>query len=308
MAWVPPADPIFKNNLQKLALQTGNDGSIQAAESVQEGTKGLAESNAKSQTELDQADGSQMAGSETGGNKDMSANRVKYEKIKNVFKMLIDEAEYLIDDRTLEKCRSLPAKQQFSLKIDSIRKSLGIENMEDVQLLVDTLYEFEGKFQREQKAAWDKQLEELERQAAESGLPLQPLPSKPIQEDLEESAQKDPTQLCLNADNLVLALEEFHMEREEQAIQQQLMGNQQKKKSNFETEEQKAEREKKKQQMFWQKLTTVLSPQKLSVWKHLDQSLCSYYDTLTKRQNLIEETGLLNQQNEELKTLLNQYL
>lgn len=126
---MPPADPIFKNNLQKLALQSGNDGSIQAAESVQE-TKGLAESNAKSNNELDGAENSQMAGSEAG--KDMSANRVKYEKIKNVFKMLIDEAEYLIDDRTLEKCRSLPAKQQFSLKIDSIRKSLGIENMEDV--------------------------------------------------------------------------------------------------------------------------------------------------------------------------------
>jgi hypothetical protein len=126
--WVPPADPIFKNNLQKLALQSGNDGSVQQAESVQE-TKGLAESNAKSNNDLDQAaETSQIAGSE----KDMSANRVKYEKIKNVFKMLIDEAEYLIDDRTLEKCRSLPAKQQFSLKIDSIRKSLGIENMEDV--------------------------------------------------------------------------------------------------------------------------------------------------------------------------------
>jgi hypothetical protein len=29
---------------------------------------------------------------------------------------------------------------------------------------------------------------------------------------------------------------------------------------------------------------------------------------LVDRQNLIEETGLLNQQNEELRTLLNQYL
>jgi len=180
--WVPPSDPIFKNNLQKLALQTGNDGSVQA-ESVQEAAKGLAESNAKSNNELD---GGVEGASEAG--KDMSANRIKYEKIKNVFKMLIEEAEYLIDDRTLEKCRSLPAKQQFSLKIDSIRKSLGIENMEDVQLLVDTLYEFEPKYQREQKAAWDKQIEELEKQAADSGLPLQPLPSKPLADDLEESA------------------------------------------------------------------------------------------------------------------------
>lgn len=81
-----------------------------------------------------------------------------------------------------------------------------------------------------------------------------------------------------------------------------------KKKANFESEEQKAERDKKKQKMFWEKLTTILTPQKLSVWKALDKTLGSYHEMLSKRQNLIEETGLLNQQNEELKTLLNQYL
>ena len=72
------------------------------------------------------------------------------------------------------------------------------------------------------------------------------------------------------------------------------MGVPTKKKANFESEEQKAERDKKKQKMFWEKLTTILSPQKLSVWRALDKSLSSYYDTLTKRQNLIQETGLLN--------------
>ena len=40
----------------------------------------------------------------------------------------------------------------------------------------------------------------------------------------------------------------------------------------------------------------------------LDKALTKYYALLVDRQNLIEETGLLNQQNEELKTLLNQYL
>jgi hypothetical protein len=44
------------------------------------------------------------------------------------------------------------------------------------------------------------------------------------------------------------------------------------------------------------------------VWKALDKTLGQYYKTLVTRQNLIEQTGLLNQQNEELKTLLNQYL
>lgn len=109
----------------------------------------------------------------------------------------------------------------------------------------------------------------------------------------------------LNPDNLVMVLEQFHRQREDNAIQQQMLGIQTKKKANFESEEQKAEREKKKQKMFWERLTTILTPQKLSVWKALDNTLASYYKTLVKRQNLIEETGLLNQQNEELKTLLN---
>ena len=55
-------------------------------------------------------------------------------------------------------------------------------------------------------------------------------------------------------------------------------------------------------------MTKILSDQKLSVWQALDRSLVEYYQLLVDRQNLIEETGLLNQQNEELKTLLNQYL
>ena len=40
-------------------------------------------------------------------------------------------------------------KEQFSIKIDSIRKSLGIENMEDVQLLVDIFYSFEAQHQKD---------------------------------------------------------------------------------------------------------------------------------------------------------------
>jgi len=114
----------------------------------------------------------------------------------------------------------------------------------------------------------------------------------------------------LDADLLVEALEKFHKDREDKAVQDQLYNNNRgnKKKSNFETEEQKAEREKKRQKAHWEKMTTILSEQKLSVWKALSKALSKYYKLLVKRQDLIEETGLLNQQNEELKTLLNQYL
>jgi len=41
-------------------------------------------------------------------------------------------------------------------------------------------------------------------------------------------------------------------------------------------------------------MTTILSSQKQSVWKALDKALSNYYQMLVERQNLIEETGLLN--------------
>ena len=154
-------------------------------------------------------------------------------------------------------------------------------------------------------------MEELEDLAREQGTPMPPLPDNGVknlsQVDLDNE-EKDPAKLNLNPDHLVMVLNQFHQKREENAIQQQMLGTQTKKKANFESEEQKAEREKNAQKQSLEKLTTILSEQKLSVWTALDKTLSSYYGTLVKRQNLIEETGLLNQQNEELKTLLNQYL
>jgi len=76
--------------------------------------------------------------------------------------MLIEEAEYLIDDRAFERCETAAPKEQFSIKIDSIRKSLGIESMEDVQLLVDICYGFEAKFQKEFDEKIQREMQELE--------------------------------------------------------------------------------------------------------------------------------------------------
>ena len=55
-----------------------------------------------------------------------------------------------------------------------------------------------------------------------------------------------------------------------------------------------ASREKKKERLYWASMTKILNDQKLSVWRALDKSLGDYYQLLVDRQNLIEETGLLN--------------
>lgn len=68
--------------------------------------------------------------------------KVSINKIKNVFKILISECPFLIDDKAMVESEGKQVKEQFTIQIDSIRKSLGIDNMDDVELLVLTFYEF----------------------------------------------------------------------------------------------------------------------------------------------------------------------
>jgi hypothetical protein len=56
------------------------------------------------------------------------------------------------------------------------------------------------------------------------------------------------------------------------------------------------------------KLGSILEEKHLRGWKALERAFQQYYGLLQTRQNLVEETGMLHQQNEELKSLLQQYL
>jgi hypothetical protein len=123
-----------------------------------------------------------------------------------------------------------------------------------------------------------------------------------------EAADED-DELDIDGDEIIEVLKIFQKKREEDINNAEISGNpRNKKRSNFETEEQIKERVQKEENKFWVKITTILTDRKLSVWKALDKALAKYYKLLVERKNLIDETGLLNQQNEELKTLLNQYL
>lgn len=145
IAWKPPSDPFFSFLSESNA--TANDSSYKGADSA---TQGNSQMNQNTSI-MDSQGGNQQAQSKselvddqsvvTGNAHDI---RDKYEKIKNVFKMLIVECPYLIDDKAIEKCEGQNLKSQFSIKIDSIRKSLGIEAMQDVELLVDTLYSYQA--------------------------------------------------------------------------------------------------------------------------------------------------------------------
>ena len=107
----------------------------------------------------------------------------------------------------------------------------------------------------------------------------------------------DENQLRLDAELLTAALKDFHRAREDRDLKKDLMNQKNKKKSKDSKSTDKARdasREKKKEKLYWGRMTEILTEQKLSVWRALDKSLSEYYQLLVDRQNLIEETGLLN--------------
>ena len=72
--------------------------------------------------------------------------QVSMPRIKKVFALLVEEASFLLEDKIKEQCLRLSEKEQLTLKIDSIRKTLGIEIMEDVQNLVNLFYHHSSTF------------------------------------------------------------------------------------------------------------------------------------------------------------------
>ena len=83
-----------------------------------------------------------------------------FNKVKTVFEILIAEASYLIDDKAFAMCDGKTQKEQFLIMIDSIRKSLGIDSMDDVELLVETFYQFGDKKRKRLAEEEEKRLEQ----------------------------------------------------------------------------------------------------------------------------------------------------
>jgi len=101
-----------------------------------------------------------------GENQDIKEN---FYKVKNVFDILISEASYLIDDKAYQMAEGKSQKDQFLILIDSIRKSLSIESMDDVELLVETFYTFGPAKRARLEAAEQKRLKEKEEQESNNG-------------------------------------------------------------------------------------------------------------------------------------------
>jgi uncharacterized protein YbaA (DUF1428 family) len=183
---------------------------------------------------------------------------VSITRIKNVFKLLITECPFLIDDKAFAESHGKPVKEQFTIQIDSIRKSLGIDNMDDVELLVLTFYEFAERQRQEAliAAGMSHADEHSDDHASNAGAAkrgaaanLKGSSAGAVNDDRKNGLSStnvneadgipiDDDALVIDNDDIVLVLKEFHKKREERANNADLVGNpRMKKRSNFESEE-----------------------------------------------------------------------
>lgn len=202
--------------------------------------------------------------------------QVSMTKIKKVFTLLAEEASYLLEDKVKDQLLGLSEKEQLTLKIDSIRKTLGIETMDDVQNLVNLFYQHS---------------------ANQKDLYYQSDDEAPDTEDLQVASYEV---FDILAEYLDLKNESRFKIGEQTGISMKSI--------SMDSEKQKREKVLYEEKMHWVKLGGVLEEKHLRVWKALERAFQQYYNLLQSRQNLVEETGMLHQQNEELKSLLQQYL
>lgn len=125
--WEPPSNPIFGFVDGKTGSGSGMNQNTSVAESSKHGA-----------SKLEGEDKSNMTGNVFG-------SKISMHKIKNVFKLILQEMPFLVDKKVLAQCEGKTTKEIFTIKIDCVRKALDIETMEDIELLVQTFYEWSAQ-------------------------------------------------------------------------------------------------------------------------------------------------------------------
>ena len=202
--------------------------------------------------------------------------QVSMVKIKKVFTLLVEEASFLIEDKVKDQCLGLSEKEQLTKKIDSIRKALSIETMEDVQNLVHLFYDRSANQRDVLYDADDEQYDSDDLQIA----------SYEVFDILSRFLELKNENKFKTGEQTGLSLRSMSLDSEKQKREKILYD----------------------EKMHWVKLGSILEEKHLRGWKALERAFQQYYGLLQTRQNLVEETGMLHQQNEELKSLLQQYL
>ena len=220
-------------------------------------------------------------------------DKISIPRVKQVFECIIDEAEFLIDTKTMEKCEGMTSEEKVPEYIESICRALNIKNEHELNELLALFY----KSNKDNKKLDDDNEENKEKEDDS--------------ENSEENKQKDNDDISFEKDNVLNILKEFSRVKAKKA-KEKLQSNATSGGSGGysveDNEEAKRERMKYLSETYWEKLGNTISQKTYNVWKALDNSLTAYHDLLFERKQLVENVKDLNEKHSELQKLLTQYM
>jgi len=220
-------------------------------------------------------------------------DKISIPRVKQVFECIIDEAEFLIDTKTIEKCEGMTSEEKVPEYIESICRALNIKNEHELNELLALFY----KSNKDNKKSVDENEENKE---------------KDDESENSEDKQKDNDDISFEKDNVLNILKEFSRVKAKKA-KEKLQSNATSGGSGGgysveDNEEAKRERMKYLSETYWEKLGNTISQKTYNVWKALDNSLTAYHDLLFERKQLVENVRDLNEKHAELQKLLTQYM
>lgn len=200
-------------------------------------------------------------------------SKIRLDKVRKVFQVIIQEAEFLIDMQTIDKYGRLQIEEKLPFYIESLCKALSIKNESDLNQLIDL---FEKK-------------------------------SRLTSNDIDTNDDD----ISIDPDKVLDYLKEFYDERKK-ANKNELIGKASSSNNyNDSTDNVEAFKERMiylSETVWNEKFSKIISEKTFSIWKSLYKGLSKYHDLLFERKKVIGETRSLYEKNKELKELLRSYM
>ncbi|XP_006625941.2 dynein regulatory complex protein 1 isoform X1 [Lepisosteus oculatus] len=212
--------------------------------------------------------------------------KISAKTVKRLLEILCDETGFLIESKLLKLLSPLEKDEQSLMKLDAIFLALGIENEEDVYKLAD----FFMTYKQQQK-------EDEDEDCSSGEMSQEQRRSRVLEREDSSSVPHSSSLDPIHPNDVLKALQAFTTEYcrpREKYLQSNVL--------NLE------ERDDSEDRAYWESMANVIPESKLKIWDALETALEKYYNVLTERAKLIDETDGLKQQNAELRMLLHQYV
>ncbi|XP_048842115.1 dynein regulatory complex protein 1 [Brienomyrus brachyistius] len=200
---------------------------------------------------------------------------ISADTLKRLLELLCDETGFLIESKFLKLLSPLEKDEESLMKLESIFLVLGIENEEDMYKLANFFIKYK-----------QRDVKEVTPEGAHGEFEGARL-------EFREISMSE----LIHRNDVLKALRTFtsdHCKSREMRLQSKSLSFREKDNSE--------------DSAYWEAMADVIPASRLKIWNALEAALEKYYSVLKERSKLLGETQGLQQQNTELKMLLNQYI